>query len=718
MSRIEVVAFSATAGGTSYSRITELLAINVGGQAQLLSATRYDGVLQMWELSASGLTTTDTVNFEGGLSAGGLPALVGFQTATGFSVLTGGATGGGLQQIAPVLGSLSPEQKLPLLPAAFDGFHAASVLDQSGLIHVYGAFADQAGLGHITFDAEGRLISGQIVYDPTPETTAMIADTEVVQAGTTTYVLSISGTEDVLAVRPVASDGSLAAPRVVDTDDGLWISAATTLTAATVGGKTFAIVGAAGSDSISVVEITDDGSLIVQDHLLDDRTTRFGGITALEVVQKDGKTYVIAGGADDGITVFVLLGDGRLVLRATIEDTEDISLQNVSAIAVQTDLSGMGLDIFVASSSEDGITQMRYGTGPAGMTALSTPIGGPLMGSAGFDILTGLGGDDLINGGAGDDILRDGAGVDVLAGGTGADLFMLSADGELDTIMDFTLGEDQLDLSLWPMLRDAAQLTFSLRTDGMEIRYGTEVLIVLSADGGPIDYRLLDTSALIGGARIPTVPEPGFAGPATPTQDPPGPPTPPPPAAPYNPLLPAGALAEGTLDQLRDALGVGSGDSIIGGANANLLLGSAQSDVIIANAGQDIIDSGAGDDVVFGNAGNDQLEGGDGADRLLGGAGNDRLSGGAGDDFLSGGMGADTFVFKAGNDVIDDFSLGQDELLFDPRLWTGLTSSQDLLFFYGSTDGEDTTITFDTGDKITLLGINDLSALADDISLF
>ena len=58
------------------------------------------------------------------------------------------------------------------------------------------------------------------------------------------------------------------------------------------------------------------------------------------------------------------------------------------------------------------------------------------------------------------------------------------------------------------------------------------------------------------------------------------------------------------------------------------------------------------------------LRGGDGDDVLDGGAGDDILRGGRGDDTLTGRAGADVFRFIRvnGDDVIEDFSNGQDKI--------------------------------------------------------
>ncbi|MDO9499444.1 calcium-binding protein [Falsiroseomonas sp.] len=51
---------------------------------------------------------------------------------------------------------------------------------------------------------------------------------------------------------------------------------------------------------------------------------------------------------------------------------------------------------------------------------------------------------NLLFGGAGDDTLRGGLGDDTLGGGEGRDWFQMDADGSIDTVLDYTPGQDRL----------------------------------------------------------------------------------------------------------------------------------------------------------------------------------------------------------------------------------------------------------------------------------
>lgn len=80
-----------------------------------------------------------------------------------------------------------------------------------------------------------------------------------------------------------------------------------------------------------------------------------------------------------------------------------------------------------------------------------------LSGDNGTDALLGKAGTDTLSGGNGDDLLNGGLGNNTLEGGLGSDSFVLAAEGGIDTIQDFTVGVDLLQLQ---------ELTFEQLTIG------------------------------------------------------------------------------------------------------------------------------------------------------------------------------------------------------------------------------------------------------------
>lgn len=293
---------------------------------------------------------------------------------------------------------------------------------------------------------------------------------------------------------------------------GARIPAPSALSAANVDGLNYLVLGSAGSNSLSVMHIGTDGALTITDHLLDDRKSRFGGVADIAVVTVEGHTYVIAGGSDDGISVFQLLPGGQLLARAHIADETQMGLANVSSITATAD--GTAITIFVGSSAEIGITQLRFEIGLTGSTLTATPDTRYLLGTGGVDMLIGDASHNILNGAAGDDIIFDGTGRDRLTGGAGADTFILTYDQEFDSIEDFDPMVDRLDLSAWPGLRSMSQLTLVPFDGGIKVAYGGDIVVLRSADGTTITPDMLNAELLFSGTRLPQTLVTGFSGPA------------------------------------------------------------------------------------------------------------------------------------------------------------------------------------------------------------
>lgn len=81
-----------------------------------------------------------------------------------------------------------------------------------------------------------------------------------------------------------------------------------------------------------------------------------------------------------------------------------------------------------------------------------------LTGRGGADSLEGGAGHDRLRGGGNDDTLAGGAGNDLLVGEAGEDVFVIRMGDGHDTVRDFTLGADRIDLSDFGFANPAAAL--------------------------------------------------------------------------------------------------------------------------------------------------------------------------------------------------------------------------------------------------------------------
>ena len=320
-------------------------------------------------------------------------------------------------------------------------------------------------------------------------------------------------------------------------------------------------------------------------------------------------------------------------------------------------------------------------------------------GGTGNDLLLGDEGNDTITGGAGNDTIVGGTGDDSLTGGEGKDTFVFRDGSGSDTITDFDMGNDLIDLTLVSYEIEFDDLTITDLTDDS----GVTITFTVGEGDGTIE----STITLLGNDLVAN----DFT------------------ANDFN--LPGGHTVlhtdEGASLVVAESPWEGTEYSnfMIDDADATDIRAMGGHDRVWAGEGNDTIDGGDGTDRLYGEEGDDSIDGGAGTDALYGGEGNDTLNGGtdadwldggSGNDLLTGGAGNDMFVFDAGdgNDTISDFTDGED--LIDLRSITGITEFNDLTI---AESGNDVLITLsndDGGGTIRLEGfledneLNDITA--------
>ncbi|MCF3973331.1 M10 family metallopeptidase C-terminal domain-containing protein [Paracoccus salsus] len=668
--------------GTTETRwlanITDLAIARIGGQLLLFSTTHIDGGVASFAFSDPDqpLTMVDSLPFLPGFGYQRNPELTVLQLADGAYLHLGQLGGAEAMGVATdpngVLSGFAT-----LLPAMQVGnpVTALGQFSTSAGTFVYSGFGNDLTLTVHRVMSDGSLSIRSALPLPAsnPIEGAGLDKILDVTVGGQRILVALSSGGNFISTHQISEDGVLGAGSMHVAGQGTGYDIPTDAAVLKVDGKTFLVMAGSSSSSLTVFRLGANGGLTTTDHIIDELTTRFQSATALSTATVDGRGFVFVGGVDDGISVFTLLPEGRLLHLTTIADTNGMTLADVSAI--ETQVIGRKIAVFVSSATETGLTQLVFDPGNLGVTGTAST--GTAVGGAGNDLLVAQDGTTRLEGGAGDDILVSGNQDIMMIGGEGADIFVVRRfDGRV-ILHDFEMGVDRLDLSMLGMIRSTWQLGFQPQSYGMRITYGNSIIDIRTSDGRsltaedfsnamfPIAHYLLpelDPQAITPDDAPSTMgrwlfgsdgPDQLLGGQG-------------------NDYIVAGAgddtvSAGAGNDTVRgdagsDLLRGGDGDdSMLGGTDRDTLFGDAGNDWLFGEDGDDLIYGGDGDDLIYGGPGADLLYGGDGHDRIYGEAGNDTLSGEAGNDYLEdlwghnrllGGDGDDTLIAGGGNDLI------------------------------------------------------------------
>jgi serralysin len=248
----------------------------------------------------AGLARIDSAAHGRADRAGAVAVLGQLQTDDGPALLTGGGATGGLslRQIEAD-GTLGPAQALGTLGTVpGDLVDPETVVLTNGRSVVYAETGSNSGIIRAYFRPDGDLINAFRQSDSAATYAEQVTTLTQARVDGVTYILGASDISNGLTAWAVAPlSGGHTAVDSLDGVQGLWIRSPTAMETATVAGQTFLVLAAAGTGSLSVIEIGTGGSLTPVTHLLDDLSTRFAGVSAMDVVDHGGLTYVIAGGA-------------------------------------------------------------------------------------------------------------------------------------------------------------------------------------------------------------------------------------------------------------------------------------------------------------------------------------------------------------------------------------------------------------------------------------
>ncbi|WP_262696326.1 M10 family metallopeptidase [Kordiimonas aquimaris] len=240
-------------------------------------------------------------------------------------------------------------------------------------------------------------------------------------------------------------------------NDFLWAGAGDTGDDVSAGGAGDDVVaGGAGNDFLIGGGLDDGNNMDVaaanEDSTDDGNDTIFGG---------SGDDTLLGGGWDDGAgNDDGNYDDGEAVVSGTSNDAIWAGAGNDLIIAAAGNDAlggGTGDDTINGGDGNDTI----YGGVDGGDTGVNDVIDGgngndvifsaagndSVVGGAGNDEIFSGGGTDTVDGGSGNDTLWGGGGNDDFTGGSGDDLFIFEAGHGDDTITDFDIGDDSINLA-------------------------------------------------------------------------------------------------------------------------------------------------------------------------------------------------------------------------------------------------------------------------------
>lgn len=173
-------------------------------------------------------------------------------------------------------------------------------------------------------------------------------------------ILVVTGNEDGISTFDIDTDGTLTELDQIPDDGALFLNNTQAMTMVEIGGTTFAVTSnshTAGNEGISTFSIDSSGIITFEDSIADnsDAALELDGARDIEAIEVGGTTFVIAGGNDDGLSVFSIDSSGVLTSEFNIADSSDpnLLLTNVKGIATAT----VGGSSYVyAAGDDDGIS--------------------------------------------------------------------------------------------------------------------------------------------------------------------------------------------------------------------------------------------------------------------------------------------------------------------------------------------------------------------------
>jgi serralysin len=482
MCPVQVQGFATYQGPSlAFSAIADGLAIvEEGGYLRLIYASRQDSWISALTIAQSAGAPLQPGAPQIGQAAGSDMVIQDLGSAS--RVLVFSSYGDRLRQVPlSSTGQLGTGTTLEAENTPLYGAVAMEVIERGATDLVVVAQRNFAGLKIYETTLNGPLALVFTLMDGPKSYLGDVVDMTFVAIEGRQFLLSLSALENGISLLEIDENGHASFVDAMGAEDGLPIGGAAAMQSVAINGVQYVVVAGTTSSSLTVVRVNDMGVLFLQDHLVDDRSTRFSDVAALDMFTWSGRCFVVAAGSDSGLSIVEVLPDGTLSPMTTLVLETGQAIANVTGI--ETTVIGTTAQIFLTDARGDRIhhfTTTLQGIGGT-VSGVATVTGGALD-----ERLFGSGWADTISGGAGDDFLHDGGGNDLLIGGAGADVFVFGTDRSADRIADFEDGIDRIDVSIWGRIYSSYSLDITYSATGATIAFGKETVTITKSGGGAL----------------------------------------------------------------------------------------------------------------------------------------------------------------------------------------------------------------------------------------
>ena len=478
--------------------IVDMVVKQFGSTWQLFTGNMVDGGYNRLSIGNDGklsLLQSRTVGGESMTMALSDIALIELGGSPHILAVGGHASAPALRTVHPVTGEIQFLRFLQGSAEQLQHWTQVTSVNAGGRDFLVVAQRGQDGVRVFEVGADYTLTERARVLDDGKSTLKQVSALETVTVDGNSVVLATCAVDGGVTSLAMGPRGRLEVVDVYGALVGAGIAGASAVGTVEVQGESFAVVAAAGTGTLTVLRVNHMGVMFETDHRWDNLETRFGGVQDIATFSHEGRSFVVAGGSDDGLALFEVGPGGRLYHLESIAHQEGWTLENVRAIEVAV-IDGQAM-VFAAGETLPGLTQFRIDMSRFGEVQLAQPGDTMLQGTARDDHLEATDFDITLRGGDGDDRLVAGTGLTRMWGGPGEDVFVFRPGGGRDRIMDFEPGIDRIDLSAYDMLFSIHGIAVETTEWGARLTVQGDTIDVLSMDGSSLSAADLGNDAFI-----------------------------------------------------------------------------------------------------------------------------------------------------------------------------------------------------------------------------